>query len=143
MGIFYTQVPVFNVAPVDITVIFDGQQLTLPPGPGQMPEVAIQYGKNQNPIMGSCDPNNPHISGGRYLLRDARHDDCTPMTKAEWEDHLQRPCRTDEEAAFAEKYGNDPKAKQVVLGKGRKSTAASRYEAGASPQGISDFGKDR
>ena len=43
------------------------------------------------------------------------------------------------ESAFEEKYGNDPKAHLVVLGKGKKTAAGSSYEAGGSPKGESSF----
>ena len=140
MGIFYEQVELFNRAPIDLTVQFDGQCKTLTPGSNSVPKVVIDYAKNQNPIMGTQDPHNPHISGCRYLVGVVgTKDDCTPLTKDEWENHLQRPCREDEQQWFEDRYGNDPKAKLVVRGKGRKTTASSRYDAGSSPAGNSDF----
>jgi hypothetical protein len=93
--------------------------------------------------MGSVDPNNPHISGGRYLVgvkdSDEPGEEIEPLTKEEWEDHLNRPCRDDEKAAFQERYGGDPKARQVIHGKGRKLPAGSRTEAGsgAGPANVS------
>ena len=134
MGIFLEAAEVFNRAPIDITVTFDGQQITLKPGKSLLPKVAIPHGKNQNPVMGSVDPHNPHMSGGEYLLgvvNDLEYpdDNCTPLTKDEWETHLGKPCRVNEQIAFEEQYGNDPKAKLVVMGKGRKSTAQNQTEA--------------
>lgn len=140
MGIFYTQIPVFNRAPININVRFDGQDIELTPGVNHLPEVAINgFGKNQNPIMGTQDPNNPHISGGDYLLGIIGVDNCEPLTKEEWEAHLGRPCRMDEKVIFEEKYGNDPKAKQIVMGKSRTYFAKSRAEAGTAPRGESTF----
>lgn len=140
MGIFLEHVKLINRAPVELTVMFDGQTTTLQPGENMVPKIVVPYAKNQNPIMGSADPYNPHISGGRYLVGVAgTKDNVTPLTKEEWEDHLQRPCREDERIWFADKYGGDPKAKLVTHGKGRKTTASSRYDAGSSPQGNSDF----
>lgn len=139
MGIFHKYVPVFNRAPVDITVRFDGQDLTLAPGVGALPEMVIQFGKNQNPIMGTQDPNNPHISGGQYLLGVIGEDNCDPLSVQEWATHLGKPCRTDEDSAFQDKYSGDPKARQVIHGKGRKSTASSRIEAGTAPRGEASF----
>ena len=152
MGIFHDLVTLVNRTPVNLTVTFDGQEKTLVPGDNAVPEIVVPFAKNQNPIMGSQEPNNPHISGARYLVgvklangQALYGDEITPLTKAEWADHLGRPCREDNDAAFQEKYGNDPKARQVVLGKGRKSTAQNRYEATqgvASGDGSGFSGKD-
>ena len=67
MGIFQDLVTVVNRAPIPITVTFDGQELTLQPGENPLPKIAIPYAKNQNPIKGTADLNNPHISGAQYL----------------------------------------------------------------------------
>lgn len=142
MGIFIETVEVTNRAPIDLTVTFDGQCKTLTPGKNAIPRMTVEFAKNQNPIMGSGDPQNPHISGTRYLVGVAANgDNVTPLTQAEWEDHLGRPSRTNEEEAFRERYGSDPKARQIVLGKGKPTAANSRYEAGGSPKGISSFEK--
>lgn len=133
MGIFYEQTILVNRSPVDLTVTFDGQAKTLKPGDNVVPKAVVEFAKNQNPIMGSQDPNNPHISGASYLVGEKDSaDDVSILTPEAWQAHLGRPCRIDEEAAFAERYGGDPKAKMVVHGKGRKSTANSRYEAGGA-----------
>lgn len=134
MGIFHEQVILVNRAPLSLTVTFDGQEKTLKPGENMVPAIVVDYAKNQNPIMGSADPYNPHISGGQYLVgvKDSPEGDpVEPLTKEEWEAHLNRPCRLDERIAFEEKYGNDPKARLVAQGKGRRTTANSRNEAGA------------
>ena len=79
--------------------------------------------------MGSGDAQNPHMSGTKYLIVEEEEDGYgVPLTKDEWEAHLKRPCRIDEEAAFAEKYQDEPKARLVVRGKGRVA-AQNRYEA--------------
>ena len=140
MGIFYEYIDVFNRAPVDLSVRFDGQDINVPVGLSKLPKLIVNgFAKNQHPIMGRTDPNNPHLSGGEYLIGIVGIDECTPLTKAEWEEHLSRPCRDDERAIFAERYANDPKARQVVYGKGRKTTASNRYEAGGNPGGIAAF----
>lgn len=139
MGIFQKYIKVFNRAPVDLYVIFDGQRETIEPGAGELPDITVGFAKNQNPIMGSADPNNPHLSGARYLIVEAEDEGFgTPLTKDEWEQHLGRPCRFDEEAAFEEKYSNDPKAKLVTRGS-KGPAAKSRYEAGGNPQGNASF----
>lgn len=133
MGIFYTMATLVNRAPVDLTVMFDGQCKTLTPGPNTVPACVVQFAKNQNPIMGKADPNNPHISGGEYLVGVAADlDDVEPLTAEEWAAHLGEPARINSQEAFQERYGQDPKAKLVTLGKGRKSTAKSLYEAGGT-----------
>lgn len=141
MGIFLEQAELFNRAPVDLTVQFDGQQKTLKAlSVSTVPYVVVSFAKNQNPIMGSQDPYNPHISGGRYLVGVVgTKDDCTPLTAEEWADHLGQPCREDVQRVFEDKYGSDPKAKLVTYGKGRKTTASSRHDAGSAPQGLADF----
>ena len=143
MGLFYEHQQVFNRAPVDITVTFDGQSMGLPPGVSSIPKIAVPFGKNQNPVMGTADPNNPHMSGGEYLLGVVGEDNCEPLTKEQWEAHLNRPCRFDEVALFEERYGNDPKARMIVHGKGKKTTANSRSDAEAVVRGTSTFEVDR
>lgn len=144
MGIFQKLVNVYNRAPVELYVMFDGQRKEVPPGLSQLPDITIPYAKNQNPVMGSADPNNPQMSGARYLIVEENHDGYgVPMDRQEWEAHMKRPCRIDEEAAFAERYGNDPKARQVLHGKGKKTIAGSRYEAGGNPGGLASFEADK
>ena len=139
MGIFYATAPCLNRTPIDLTVTFDGQCKTLPAGAvTHLPKVAIQFAKNQNPVMGSQDPNNPHITGGRYLVADLSADDTadnehSPMSPDEWESHLGEPQRINSQEAFEEKYGGDPKAKLVKQGKKRGISAGSKNEAGGNP----------
>lgn len=148
MGIFFEQVCLINRAPIDLTVTFDGQAKTLKPGENMVPAVVVDFAKNQNPIMGSADPNNPHISGGRYLVgvKDSPEpgEETEMLTEEEWLAHLGRPQRMDEQEAFQEKYGGDPKARLVTQGKGRRSTANSRIEAGAGngPANATFSGRD-
>ncbi len=140
MGIFLEQVELINRAPVTLTVQFDGQCKELKPGSNFVPAVTVPFAKNQNPIMGTQNPYDPHISGCRFLVGvKGTKDPIEPLTVEEWEEHLSRPCREDERQIFEDRYGNDPKAKQLVRGKGRKTTANSRYDAGAAPAGNSDF----
>ena len=105
-----------------------------------VPQVVVPYAKNQNPIMGSQDPYNPHASGARYLVGVmGSKDSIVPLTPEEWADHLGQPTREDFQRVFEDKYGSDPKARLVTHGKGKKTTANSRYDAGSSPAGISEF----
>lgn len=146
MGIFYETQQVINRAPVNLTVTFDGQCKTLVPGVNHIPALTIPYAKNQNPIMGSADPHNPHISGARYLIGVPGEDlpeDLQPLTEGEWAAHLGSPARDNVQQTFEEQYGSDPKAKLVILGKGRKTAASSRYEAGGNAKGISTFENDK
>jgi hypothetical protein len=140
MGIFLETVELINRAPVNLTVKFDGQEKTLKPGSNWVPYVTVEFAKNQNPIMGSQDPYNPHISGCSYLVGIAgTKDPVTPLTPEEWETHLGRPCREDEQVLFEDRYGSDPKAKLVTYGKGKRTNARSRNDAGTSPTGNADF----
>lgn len=134
MGIFYEQVEVINRAPIDLTVTFDGQQKTLKPGKNIIPAKVVPYAQNQNPIMGSQDPNNPTIHGARYLISVVGEDlpeNLEPLTEEEWQAHLGEPQRINSRQAFEEQYANDPKAKLVVRGKRGGVPAKSAYEAGA------------
>jgi hypothetical protein len=140
MGIFYDMVEVRNLAPINLTVTFDGQEKTLPPGVSVVPKQVVPFAMNQNPVMGKQDPNNPHISGGEYLVVPVGTKyDREPLTAEEWAEHLGRPCRVDEVAIFDEKYGGDPKAKMLARGKKGKPAAKSLYEAGKNPQGLASF----
>lgn len=147
MGVFQTLVPLRSRAPVELNIRFDGQDMKIPPLEAVMvPQVVVYFAKNQNPVMGKSDPSNPHISGGEYLVGVEGKDNCEPLTKEEWEDHLSRPLRVDEEALFEEFHGGDPTAKKYISkgGKrGRKPAARNRYEAGSSPGGDSAFGHDK
>ena len=140
MGIFLDQVELVNRTPIDIKVTFDGQAKTLKPGRNTVPAIVVGYAKNQNPIMGSIDPYNPSITGGQYLVGVVgSRDPIDPLTEDEWQAHLESPCREDHRIQFQDKYGSDPKARQIILNKGKKTTATSRYDAGSSPQGLSEF----
>ena|ERR1700674_3202673 len=129
MGIFYEMKVIVNRAPIELTGRFDGQDIRIPPGESAIPAIAVNYAKNQNPIMGKADPNNPSLSGGQYLIAVKGVDDCTPLTKEEWEAHLGRPCRLDWEALAADRYENSGK-KLVVAGKGAKTQAKGSFDQG-------------
>ena len=140
MGVFAETIELVNRAPVDLMIQFDGQTKILHPGINVVPKVVLSYAKNQNPIMGTQDPYNPHASGAQYLVGvKGTKDNIEPLTKEEWEIHLGKPCREDVDQMFADKYGSDPKARLVLLNKGAKSAARSRMDAGSSPSGNSDF----
>ncbi len=140
MGIFYSEVDIVNIAPVAITVRFDGQDKNVPPGPSRLASIVIEHAKNQNPIMGSEDPYNPNITGARYLIGVVGTDDrVEPLTAEEWADHLGQPSRLNHQQLFADKYASDPKAKLVVHGRKGGAPANSRAEAGGSPRGGSVF----
>lgn len=142
MGYFYEMCEVFNRTPEVLSITFDGQQMPLPPlAYTQVPKVAIGCGLNQNPVMGSVDPNNPDVSGGQYLIgiKDDSDYPCIPLTADEWATHLGKPCRTDELAAFQETYGHDSKARLVSNNKGKKTTANNRSEAASGYVGNASF----
>ncbi len=140
MGIFHSEIDIVNIAPIALTVRFDGQDKNVPPGASKLPLIVVEHAKNQNPIMGSEDPYNPHISGARYLIGVVGSDDrIEPLTEEEWEAHLDNPTRINSQQLFEDKYSGDPKARLVLHGKGRKSTAASRAEVGGAPKGVASF----
>jgi hypothetical protein len=140
MGVFQETVQLVNRAPVNLTVTFDGQSKTLVPGVNSIPQVSVSFAKNQNPIMGSHDPYNPHANGARYLVGViGSKDPIEPLTEAEWEAHLGAPTRDDFQRIFDDKYSANPKARLVIKGAGKKTSANSVFDAGGSPQGNSEF----
>jgi hypothetical protein len=127
MGLFHEMTKVFNRAPIDITVRFDGQDITIKPGEFLLPTIAVPFGKNQNPIMGSASAFNPHISGARYLIVTEKDEGFgIPLTKQEWETHVNRPSRFDEEEFFESILGRGEK--MVVMGKGKKTMAKGKFD---------------
>jgi hypothetical protein len=139
-GVFAETVTLVNRAPIDLSVQFDGQSKTLTPGDNIVPQIVVSFAKNQNPIMGTQDPYNPHISGCQFLVGvKGTRDPIEPLTPEEWADHLDKPCREDVQQLFEDRYGTDPKARLKVLNKGKKTTGRSRHDAGASPAGVADF----
>jgi hypothetical protein len=140
MGIFHESVQLFNRAPVDLGVIFDGQKMVLKPGINVVPKVVVSFAKNQNPVMGTHNPYDPHVNAGQNLVGVVgSKDNVEPLTAEEWADHLDKPCRENVQTRFEDKYGLDPKARLVSQGKGRKTTASSRYDAGSSPSGNAEY----
>ena len=151
-GVFAEMVELVNRAPIELSekdaelsVQFDGQSKTLMRGGNLVPRIVVPFAKNQNPVMGTQDPYNPHISGCQYLVGikapkgQKQKDPIEPLTMEEWEDHLGKPCRENVQQLFEDRYGTDSKAKLVTLNKGKKSTGRSRHDAGASPTGNADF----
>lgn len=141
MGIFYEECEIRNLAPIELEVMFDGQRKRIPLGVSKLPKhIVEQFAMNQNPIRGTQDPNNPHISGCKYLVVPVGSEyDREPLTPEEWEEHLSRPMRMDEKALWDEKYSADPKARMVLAGQKGKAAAKSRHEAGTSPRGLATF----
>lgn len=136
MGIFHQQSKVFNRAPVALRVRFDGQETDIPPGESYIPTATVPFAKNQNPIMGKSDPYNPHISGGKYLIAEIGYDspeECQPLSKKEWEEHLGRPCRIDETILFENILG--PGETYRVKGVGRRTAARSLYDTNVKGSG--------
>ena len=140
MGIFHELVVIVNRAPEALTVQFDGQQITLPPGESSIPKMVVSFAKNQNPIMGTHDADNPNISGGQYLVGvKGTKDNIKFLTNDEWNEHLGQPCRINSDEFFADKLG--PKERMFVKGKGKKTQAKSSFDLGV--RGSSEGGFDR
>jgi len=127
MGIFQEMITVYNRAPVALTVRFDGQQIEIPPGATSIPKVVAEFAKNQNPIMGSQDADNPNVSGAEYLIGivGRRGENCEPLTAEEWETHLGKPCRVNTDEMFEGLLDT----KERVFVRGRKKPKASAIEA--------------
>lgn len=139
-GTFWKMVQIFNRAPETRYVFFDGERHPIPPGLSELPEHTVYFAMNQNPIMGSANPYDPGVQGARYLIVTKDQDGWNqPLTKDEWEEHSRRPCREDETIWFKERYGDDPKAKQLVRGSRHSVAARNRSEAGSAPRGMAEF----
>lgn len=130
MGIFHDMVAVINLAPVPLTVTFDGQSTDIPPGESQLPRVTVSYAKNQNPVPGSADMDNPTISGARYLIsvKGAAKDRQTPFTPEEWAELQGQASRFNTDEFFADRLG--PKEHVITRGKGKRTQAKSSFDAG-------------
>lgn len=138
MGIFYEQVVVINLAPISLTVTFDGQQMTMPVGESILPKIVVPYAKNQNPVMGSQDADNPNISGARYLIsvKGSKKDRQEPLSEDEWQAHLDAPSRINTEMFFGDRLGQGER--MMVRGKGRKVQARSLFDAGVKDRSSED-----
>jgi hypothetical protein len=135
MAVFHTMQEVRNLAPVPLKVTFDGQTTEIPPGVSFIPKVTVQFAMNQNPIMGTADADNPNISGGKYLIVPVGTKyDRAPLNEEEWAEHLGKPCRINTDEFFEDRLG--PKERVVSRGKGRKTQARSRFDAGVSSEGM-------
>ena len=129
MGIFQDMVTLINLAPIELTVTFDGQTMRLKPGENIVPKLVVGYAKNQNPVMGSQDADNPNMSGALFLVgvKGNKKDRQEPLTKEEWATHRGAPSRIDTDAFFADRLG--PKERVMVRGKGPVQ-ARSSFDAG-------------
>lgn len=129
MGIFHELKTVVNRSPKPLSVTFDGQETIIPVGESQIPSITINYAKNQNPVMGSADPNNPSLSGSQYLIGvKGTRDNCTPLTKDEWDAHCESACRMDWRSLMEDTL--KPGEHIVVKGKKGGVQAKSQYDAG-------------
>lgn len=139
-GVFQDMVPIVNRGPVTCTVTFDGQTTNVKSGPGFLPSIVIVYAKNQNPIMGSVDPNNPAISGGEYLIGVVGKDNTEMLTADEWNAHCDAISRVDLKVLMEDELG--PGQRVEVRGRGRKTQARNSFEAGVraavNKQGMTD-----
>lgn len=135
-------VTIVNRAPWPIHVQFDGQRITIPSGEYQIPDVTLQYALNQNPLMGSADTENPHVSGAEYLIgipAKARKYPCEPLTEEQIRAQKNNPCRFDYLPMIQEKTGHDPKVKVVHAGKKRTSQFEARQAVAFEPElGVGD-----
>ena len=127
MGIFQDLVVLVNRAPVPLSVRFDGQETTIQPGDNHIPKVVIPYAKNQNPIMGSADADNPTLQGARYLVGvRGTEDPIAPLTEKEWKEHLGQPCRMD--TTFITDRLNPKKERLIVSGRKKPSAFEVREQ---------------
>lgn len=129
MGIFHDMVTVINLAPVPLRVTFDGQSQDIPTGESSIPKVVLSYAKNQNPIKGTADMDNPSLSGAQYLVtvKGRRGERQEPLTEEEWADHCAQVSRYDMQTYFGDRLG--PKEHVHIRGKGPVQARGS-FDAG-------------
>lgn len=130
MGIFHDSVTIINLTPIQLNVTFDGQTMRIPPGESVLPKVTVAYAKNQNPVPGSADMDNPTMSGARYLIsvKGAKKDRQEPFTAEEWDAMQGQASRFNTDEFFADRLG--PKEHVITRGKGKKVQAKSGFDAG-------------
>lgn len=131
-GVFQDMVEIVQRAPEPITITFDGQQMTVLPGKQFIPRVTLPYAKNQNPLRGSADIDNPSLSGAQYLIGVVgTRDNVTPLTQEEWEEHCGNPSRfsTDD---IMELAASRLKPGEHMVVKGRKKMS-SRFSVAMNP----------
>ena len=112
MGIFHRHIKVVNRAPWPLSIRFDGAEMTLQPGENDIPEQCWPNALNQNPLMGSADPDNPHISGAEYLVGLVGKENkypCDPLTKEQIEAQTNNPSRWDYMPMFDGQLGKRDK----------------------------------
>jgi hypothetical protein len=126
MSFFGEMVTLVNRAPWPLNVRFDGKDVVLTPGENHgFPRVAVNYAKNQNPLMGSEHPHDP--SQFQYLVGvKGSKDNCKGLTVEEIEQHRTAPQRLNRQI-MAEERG-DYKSREVVRGR-KGGVAASNFEA--------------
>lgn len=150
MGIFQEMLEVVNRTPWELTIKFDGQEMTLKLnynfedqdgqlvaiGPRKgvhnfVPVQALQYGFNQNVLMGSQDPDNPTISGAEYLIGlpdKANKYPVEPLTSEQIFAQKNRPSRFNHEELM------EPglvKGERIAV-RGRKKVSQFEAKQGAS-----------
>lgn len=132
MGVFQHLIPIVNRGRLPLVVTFDGQQTTVPLGESTLPDVTLVYAKNQNPVMGTQDPDNPSLTGVQSLVAVKGRDNCEPLSDEEWEAHCKAACRMDWAALIDDRL--KPGEKVVVKGKKAGVQAKSRFDQGVTTQ---------
>lgn len=129
MGFLYETTQVRNIAPINLSARFDGQEVTVPPGISSLAKAAVPFAMNQNPIMGQADFNNPNMTGGKFLIVEVGSEyDREPLTDDEWQAHLDAPNRNDLTEVIDDHKLR--KERVVISGKPRHAPARNRFEAG-------------
>jgi hypothetical protein len=127
MAVFHEQVEIVVRTPWALSFLFDGQEATLPPNyewdeKGEpkpikgvrnfIPRVTLLNALNQNPIMGSQDPENPSASGALYLIGivgKERKYPTEPLTAEEIAMQTNNPSRFDYMPLIEHKLGTRDK----------------------------------
>lgn len=149
MGIFQDMQEVVNRTPWELTIMFDGQTMTLQRNydfkevNGEftaterkgvhnfIPSQTIIYAFNQNALMGSQDPDNPTVSGAEYLIglpSKAHKYPCTALTTEQIFAQKNRPSRFNHEELMEP---NLVKGEKIAV-RGRKRVSQFEAKQGAA-----------
>jgi hypothetical protein len=141
-GVFMETTDIFNRGREAVSVRFDGQEKTIPPGITRaFPKIAFPYARKQNPIMGTQSFTNPTASGYDSLIVDMNgknKDKAVPLTDEEWAKHCNAPSNLNIEEMEEEKG--------VKLKAGRKNpkkVMANTFEAREGVSGSEFDGLDQ
>jgi hypothetical protein len=140
LGIARDAVTLVNRTSRVLNVRYDGEDISIPPGEFHgFPKVAVQYAKNQNPLMGSKHPIDPRkficMVGVKAKAGERQKDDITPIP----DEVLAAADRNPEVADRSGAHWGEPMEPRQLL---RKAKQYSSYEAQVEIPGQFDVNRN-